>query len=164
MLKTFIYINMAIKYSLPVAGDPRNLNTERKVNARVQSIRTVGKEEFAKYAARHYGHPMDHIDILAAIERIQLALVDYLRDGNQVSLGELGTFYSHIDGRSVPMSEYEEKGFHPSRDINDVNVKWKPSAELKSLAQYGPLEFQRCALVEARKEKMRESKIRPDLR
>ena len=153
-----------MKYTITITGNPRKVDGERTVNARVQSIRTVGKEEFAKYAARHYGHPMDHIDILAAIERIQLALVDYLRDGNQVSLGELGTFYSHIDGRSVPMSEYEEKGFHPSRDINDVNVKWKPSAELKSLAQYGPLEFQRCALVEARKEKMRESKIRPDLR
>ena len=155
---------MAIKFSISESMAPRGANSESKIHARVQSIRTVGKEEFAKYAARHYGHPMDHIDILAAIERIQLALVDYLRDGNQVSLGELGTFYSHIDGRSVPMSEYEEKGFHPSRDINDVNVKWKPSAELKSLAQYGPLEFQRCALVEARKEKMRESKIRPDLR
>ena len=148
---------MPINYSLVKSGASVRNGIEARVYARAQSLRTLDKEEVAKYAAAHYAQFLDYTQVEAAIDALQKSIVDLLCDGNQVSLGELGTFYAHIDSKTIAATEVQEHGFQPLRDIDDVTVKWKPGRLLKSLMKFNHITFKRKPTVEARMAKMKEA-------
>lgn len=153
---------MAVLYSLACHKKSIGKKNEDVFYARAQSNQTVSKEEIAKYAVAHYGTLIDYTDVLKVIDMLQMSIVDKLKDGCQVSLGELGTFYYHIESESKTASEIQEKGFVAHRDIKDVTIKWKPSSLMKSLKNFGKLELKRRSLLGPRKEAMKLAKQRPD--
>lgn len=147
---------MAINYSLcRIKLTGKNEGTE-KFYMRAQSHRTVSVEEVMRYAAEHYGKPFDANDMRKMMAALHQTIIDMLKDGNRVSLGELGTFYCHLDSKSLTAEELADKKFRPSYAVNDVNIKWNPSKELDSLKYHGDVEYKECAQVRQRKAKIRE--------
>lgn len=153
---------MAIHYVVATCKNVLSNKANLKRYARVQSSRTVQKDELAQYAASHYGVNLDKHCVEAVIDMLQRSLLDFLHDGCRVSMGELGTFYSHIESATKTEEEYAKEGFRPSRDIKDVTVKWQPSEELKSLKNAEFIEFKQSATVRARLAKLKEKKQRPE--
>ena len=147
---------MPINYSLAQISGSQRQTEEPRLYARGQSSRTVDVKEVARYATEHYGLRLDHYEVSSVISALQQTVIDMLKDGNRVSLGELGTFYYHLDSKVITASEYAERGFRPATDIKDVTIKWKPSKEMKSLKDHGKLTFKLKATVLAVKEKMKE--------
>lgn len=141
-----------------------NLADRRKVKvyARAQSTHTMSKSQIARYAADHYGVNLDHNNVENIIEMLFKSIIDNLKEGRQVSLGEMGTFYCHLNSESMDEATFFEKGFNASKQIKDVKIKWRPSKQMKSLKDYGELKFQRCSHVEVRKAKLKEAKQRPE--
>lgn len=154
---------MSISYSISYKQDVNNKEGEKRVNFRSQANRTMKVEEMARYAVAHYGPEMHHTQLLKAIDMMKQTVIDMLKEGNRVSLGDLGTFYYHIDAPSMTESEFQEKGFKPSRDVKDVVVRWRPSQELKSLMQHGKLDFQQRSTLKLREEIMKERMKNPEL-
>lgn len=153
---------MAILFSLSHHNDFNKKNGEKMVIVLSQTERTVDVNEVAKYAVSHYAPEMHYTQLLKSIDILKQTIIDMLKDGNRVSLGDLGTFFYHIDSKAMPESEFQEKGFHPSRDIKDVTVKWTASNELKSLKQHGELEFKQRSYIYTRKALIKERMRRPD--
>ena len=152
---------MPVLYSLsPISGTAGEEN-EAKCYARAQSARTVEVDEVARYATEHYGLRLDHYQVSSVISALQQSVIDMLKEGNRVSLGELGTFYYHLDSNVITASELAERGFRPAVDIKDVTIKWAPSKEMKSLKNYGKLSFKLKASIRAVKAKMKEVISRP---
>lgn len=152
---------MAINFSLAKINKLHaNGQKELRVYARAQAKQTISKEALVRYAAEHYTTFRDHNLVRASLEALEKATADMLRDGNNVKLGEFGTFYNHIDSDILTGAEYEEKGFSPSRNIKDVTVKWRPSNFLKSLKAFGELQFAHKPTVRNQIEKMKEVRER----
>ncbi|MCQ2129100.1 MAG: hypothetical protein MJZ08_06695 [Bacteroidaceae bacterium] len=153
---------MAISYSIARNKNLKSEDKENLVYALAQSDKTVNVETVARYAVSHYGPEMHYTQVLKAIDMLKQTAIDLLKDGNRVSLGELGTLFYHIESKSKPESEFQEKGFQPSHDIKDVTVKWSPSTELKSLMQHGNLTFKQRSSLKMRNAMLKEENKKPE--
>ena len=152
---------MPVNYTIVKGKKMLNHVSETMYYGRAQSVRTVEVDEVARYATEHYGLRLDHYQVSSVISALQQSVIDMLKDGNRVSLGELGTFYYHLDSNVITASELAERGFRPAVDIKDVTIKWAPSKEMKSLKNYGKLTFKLKASIRAVKAKMKEVMSRP---
>ena len=152
---------MPVYYSLSPISGMFGEEKEVKCYARAQTDYTVKVKDVARYANEHYGLRLDNYQVSSVISALQQTVIDMLKEGHRVSLGELGTFYYHIDSKVITAKEFAERGFRPSVDINDVTIQWMPSKEMKSLKDHGKLTYRLKATVRAVKAKMKEVMSRP---
>lgn len=140
----------------------RDKNGENYVYLRAQTQRTVELDELTKYAAEHYAGRLSNFEIMQAIDAVQASILDYIKGGNQVSLGELGTFYPHITSNCIPESEFQKTGLKPARDIKNVCVKWKAKGLFKNLLAHDKIDFKIRSHVETRKAMLKQGPTMPE--
>lgn len=124
---------MSIGFSLSHLRIPAKDEVKTKLYPRAQSDETISLDELSRYAISHYGKIYTPDIVKGVVSVLHQAVMDNLREGKRVSLGEMGTFSYHIESDGITQEEWNERGFRPSTDIKDVTVKWNPSPEMKSL-------------------------------
>ena len=153
---------MAINYSLSKATVGNGVDNQ-KLKACTQSTETVNLEEIAKYAVSHYSGVMDKHLVIMAVDILGKAIVDKLKEGCRVSLGDLGTFYPHVKGVAKTVEEIQKEGYHPKRDIKEVSVKWRSSKMLDEEISIDKVELKQVSILGIRKAAMKAAEKRPEL-
>ena len=152
---------MAINYSLGKATIGNGVDNQ-KLRARSQSSETVSLEEIARYAAAHYSGVMDKNLVTMAVDILGKAMVDKLKEGCRVSLGDLGTFYPYVRGVAKSVEEISKEGYHPKRDIKEVSVKWTSSEMLDEEISIDKVDLKQVSRLDVRKAVMKAAEKRPE--
>ena len=153
---------MAINFSLSKDAVGNGADGQR-LRAHTQSSEKVSLEEIARYAASHYSGMMDKNMVIMAVEMLGKAMVDKLKEGCRVSLGDLGTFYPHVKGVAKTVEEIRKEGYHPKRDIKEVCVKWTSSDMLDEEISIEKVELKQVSQLGTRKAAMKAAEKRPEL-
>ena len=106
---------------------------------------------------------MDKNMVIMAVEMLGKAMVDKLKEGCRVSLGDLGTFYPHVKGVAKTVEEIRKEGYHPKRDIKEVCVKWTSSDMLDEEISIEKVELKQVSQLSTRKAAMKAAEKRPEL-
>ena len=139
---------MSIPYSLVLCqvrpGKPEQGNKTFPV---AQYAQNLSLDDMAKHMSGH-GSKYTKGDIMAVTTQLVECIREQMLLGNRVSLGDLGTFYVSL--KSEPANNAES--FSTSL-IKDVNVRWRPSTQFKSLINEASFNYvgTREAQAEARK-------------
>ena len=139
---------MPIPYSLVLCqvrpGKPEQGNKTFPV---AQYAQNLSLDDMAKHMSGH-GSKYTKGDIMAVTTQLVECIREQMLLGNRVSLGDLGTFYVSL--KSEPANNAES--FSTSL-IKDVNVRWRPSTQFKSLINEASFNYvgTREAQAEARK-------------
>ena len=139
---------MSIPYSLVLCqvrpGKPEQGNKTFPV---AQYAQNLSLDDMAKHMSGH-GSKYTKGDIMAVTTQLVECIREQMLLGNRVSLGDLGTFYVTL--KSEPANNAES--FSTSL-IKDVNVRWRPSTQFKSLINEASFNYvgTREAQAEARK-------------
>ncbi len=98
-----------------------------KVCALAQHKETISIRQLAQHIHDH-GSLLDH----ATIENVLITLSECMREeflnGNSVNLGDLGKFYISLRNDGTDTAEK-----FTSDNIKDVEIKWKPGPNFKTL-------------------------------
>ena len=140
---------MAINYSLSArVANPNESETEKKIYAVAQYNEIMTLNDLAGHIASH-GSPFSKGSILGILADTVSCIRENLLMGNKVLLGDMGAFYVTLSCEGAENAE----DFNTSM-IKDVNVRWSPSDEFKTLL--GDASFRQVATrelqVAARKE------------
>ena len=139
---------MPIPYSLVLCqvrpGKPEQGNKTYPV---AQYAQNLDLSDMAKHMSGH-GSKYTKGDIMAVTTQLVECIREQMLLGNRVSLGDLGTFYVTL--KASPANNAES--FSTSL-IKDVNVRWRPSTQFKSLINEAGFNYvgTREAQAEARK-------------
>ena len=153
---------MTIFCSVARSKDLRNPNGENYVYLRAQSEGKIELEELAKYASKHYAGRLSNHEIIQALDAVKESVVDYIKEGYQVNLGNLGTLYPHITSNCIPESEFQARGLKPAHDIKEVTVKWKASKFFKEMAKSVKFDFKVRSHVLTRKAMLKQGPQKPE--
>lgn len=111
-----------MKYSLVLRGDPRAPEKGKKAFASAQCHQVVSLEELAHRIKLH-GCVYSEGDLQAVTTILADAVIEQLRNGNQVELGKLGKFYVTLDCTGADTLE----DFDPKQHIHGLRPHWMPS-------------------------------------
>ena len=153
---------MAINYSMRKSTTGNGVDSQ-KLRPRFQSVGTLSLEQVAQYAANHYGGMVDKLLVMKVVEMLGKSVVDKLKDGYCVSLGDLGTYFPNIKGVAKTAQQIQDEGYHPKRDIEEVSVKWKKSTLLKEEITIDNVDLKQASRLDIRKAMMKESEKRPEM-
>ncbi|MEE0869969.1 MAG: hypothetical protein U0L52_01140 [Bacteroidaceae bacterium] len=140
---------MPIPYSLVLCqvrpGKPEQGNKTYPV---AQYAQNLDINAMAQHMASH-GSKYHKGDIISVATQLVDCIREQLLLGNRVNLGDLGTFYVTLKAEAANNAE----SFSTSL-ITDVNARWRPSAQFKSLINEASFTYvgTRAAQAEARKE------------
>ena len=125
---------MSIAYSLmPRKDDPRSENPQWKVYATAQRRETVTLEKLAEHIASHNSVFSKGV-IVGLLMDFERCVVEQLKNGNRVDLGDLGAFFVTLTGRGANTTE------EYSTDLIDhINVRWRCSKSMDLAMQRTPL-------------------------
>ena len=119
---------MPIPYSLAlrhiVPGEPEMGNKTFPV---AQYAQNLDMKAMAQHMASH-GSKYHKGDIIAVATQLVDCIREQLLLGNRVNLGDLGTFYVTLKAEAADNAEAFSTAL-----IKDVNVRWSPSTQFKSL-------------------------------
>ena len=103
--------------------------------------------DMAQHMASH-GSKFSRGEIIAVTTQLVDCIREQLLLGNRVNLGELGTFYVSLKSKAANNAEEFSTSL-----IKDVNVRWSPSSQFKSLINEATFTYvgTREAQAEARK-------------
>ena len=139
---------MPIPYSLTlrqiVPGEPEMGN---KTFPQAQYAQNLSMNDMASHMASH-GSKYTRGDIIAVATQLVDCIREQLLLGNRVNLGDLGTFYVTLKAEAADNAESFSTAL-----IKDVNVRWSPSTQFKSLINEATFTYvgTREAQAEARK-------------
>ena len=139
---------MSIPYSLVLRqvtpGEPKGGN---KTFPAAQYAQNLSMNDMAKHMASH-GSKYNKGDIIAVATQLVDCIREQLLLGNRVNLGDLGTFYVSLKADSADNAEEFTTAL-----IKDVNVRWAPSQQFKSLINEATFTYvgSRESQAEARK-------------
>ena len=139
---------MPIPYSLAlrhiVPGEPEMGNKTFPV---AQYAQNLDMKAMAQHMASH-GSKYHKGDIIAVATQLVDCIRAQLLLGNRVNLGDLGTFYVTLKAEAADNAESFSTAL-----IKDVNVRWSPSTQFKSLINEATFTYvgTREAQAEARK-------------
>lgn len=119
-----------MEYSLVLRGDPRQPEKGKKVFASAQCHEVISLETLVKHIRQH-GCVYSVGDFQAITSMLAEAVIEQLREGNQVELGELGKFFVTLD--CVGADTAEE--FNPAQHIRSLRPHWSPGKEFKNLRE-----------------------------
>ena len=139
---------MSIPYSLVLCqvrpGKPEQGNKTFPV---AQYAQNLSLDDMAKHMSGH-GSKYTKGDIMAVTTQLVDCIREQLLLGNRVNLGDLGTFYVSLKAKAANNAEEFSTSL-----IKDVNVRWSPSTQFKSLINEATFTYvgTREAQAEARK-------------
>ena len=139
---------MPIPYSLVLCqvrpGKPEQGNKTFPV---AQYAQNLSLDDMAKHMSGH-GSKYTKGDIMAVTTQLVDCIREQLLLGNRVNLGDLGTFYVSLKAKAANNAEEFSTSL-----IKDVNVRWSPSTQFKSLINEATFTYvgTREAQAEARK-------------
>ena len=139
---------MSIPYSLvlrqAVPGEPEEGNKTFPV---AQYAQNLSMNDMASHMASH-GSKYHKGDIISVATQLVDCIREQLLLGNRVNLGDLGTFYVSLKAKGANNAEEFSTSL-----IKDVNVRWSPSNQFKSLINEATFTYvgTREAQAEARK-------------
>ena len=139
---------MPIPYSLVLCqvrpGKPEQGNKTFPV---AQYAQNLSLDDMAKHMSGH-GSKYTKGDIMAVTTQLVDCIREQLLLGNRVNLGDLGTFYVSLKAKAANNAEEFSTSL-----IKDVNVRWSPSSQFKSLINEASFTYvgTREAQAEARK-------------
>ena len=125
---------MAIRYSLL----PRNSNLSEKdapwqVYAAAQSTEVVTLQKIARHLSSH-NSVFSEGTIIGLLTDFQKCIVEQLKNGARVDLGELGAFYTTLRGKGAPSSEEFTTDL-----VEHIQVRWRVSKEMDKAMQHTKL-------------------------
>ena len=116
---------MSIHYSLlPRREDPRAENPRWLVYAAAQSTETVNLKQIAHHLSSHNSVFSEGV-IIGLLTDFEKCVVEQLKRGARVDLGELGAFYTTLRGRGAASVEEFSTDL-----IDSINVRWRPSKDM----------------------------------
>jgi predicted histone-like DNA-binding protein len=134
--------SLAIRYTVP--GEPES---ENKTFPVAQYAQNLDMKAMAQHMASH-GSKYNKGDIMAVATQLVDCIREQLLLGNRVNLGDLGTFYVSLKSEGADNAETFSTSL-----IKDVNVRWRPSSQFKSLINEATFTYvgSRESQAEARK-------------
>ena len=125
---------MSISYSLvPRKEDLHDSESKWKVYAAAQRRETVTLEQIAHHIASH-NSVFSAGTVIGLLTDFEKCVVEQLKNGNRVDLGELGAFFVTLRGRGAATSEEFSKDL-----IDHINVRWRCSKSMDVAMQRTPL-------------------------
>ena len=125
---------MSITYSLvPRKEDLHDENSKWKVFASAQRRETVTLEQIAHHISSH-NSVFSAGTIIGLLTDFEKCVVEQLKNGNRVDLGELGAFFVTLRGRGASST-----GEFSTDLIDHINVRWRCSKMMDAAMQRTPL-------------------------
>lgn len=125
---------MPITYSLvPRKEDLHDKDSKWKVYAAAQRRETVTLEKIAHHISSH-NSVFSAGTIIGLLTDFEKCVVEQLKNGNRVDLGQLGAFFVTLRGRGASSTQ------EFSTDLIDhINVRWRCSKMMDAAMQRTPL-------------------------
>lgn len=117
-----------IDYSVTGRPNPQEKGTPPKYYASPQVSDNVSMNEFCRHIASH-GSVYSRADVQSVLSQAVDCLREFLLDGKQVSLGDLGSFKIGLSSKGTLTPEE----FNPLHHIKSVHVNWTPGLEFRNL-------------------------------
>lgn len=117
-----------IDYSVSGRKNPQEKGTPPKYYASPQVSDNVSMDEFCRHIASH-GSVYSRADVQSVLAQAVDCLREFLLDGKQVSLGDLGSFKIGLSSKGTITADE----FNPSIHIKSVHVNWTPGMEFRNL-------------------------------
>ena len=117
-----------IDYSVTGRPNPQEKGTPPKYYASPQVSDTVSMNEFCRHIASH-GSVYSRADVQSVLSQAVDCLREFLLDGKQISLGDMGTFKIGLNSKGTLTPEE----FNPLHHIKSVHVNWTPGPDFRNL-------------------------------
>lgn len=117
-----------INYSVTGRPNPQEKGTPPKYYATPQVSDNVSMDEFCRHIASH-GSVYSRADVQSVLSQAVDCLREFLLDGKQVSLGDLGSFKIGLSSKGTLTADE----FNPAIHVKSVHVNWNPGMEFKNL-------------------------------
>lgn len=127
-----------LKLNVVQRRDPRNQNATPKFYATLKKVQTLDLDYIANELADKSS--ISKGDVMSIITNLIDLVPKELANGRTVNLGRLGTFWLNISSEGMETAEEVSP-----EAIKKVNVRFKPSPEIKSLL--GRLKFERLEFI-----------------
>jgi predicted histone-like DNA-binding protein len=127
-----------LEFNVIQRKDPRDQTAGAKFYATLKKVQTVDLEYIANELAGKSS--ISKGDVISIMTNLIDLVPKELASGRTINLGKLGTFWLNISSR-----EYETADDVSPEAIKKVNVRFKPSASIKSLL--GRLKFERLEFI-----------------
>ncbi len=116
---------MSIKYKVVKQATPGITGGgEYRYYARLTGRQNIGLNDLCDHIARI--STLSHADIYAVVVALLSSIPDFLKDGYNISLGDLGTFSLSLTSAGMPAPEKVT-----SRQISKVNIRFRPRPRFK---------------------------------
>lgn len=145
-----------INFSTSMRPNPRKPDEPRKAYANAQYSGIMTLSRFAGHIATH-GSKYNRADIQAVLIQAVDCMREMLLAGQRIEMGELGVFYVSL--KCTPTDKLED---FSSANIKDVNVRWSPGPEFKTLiadAEFNYVPTRAAALLVTRALKKGETNV-----
>ena len=116
-----------IRRSSPTTLLPRKGHTT-EVLCSPQVSDNVSMNEFCRHIASH-GSVYSRADVQSVLSQAVDCLREFLLDGKQISLGDMGTFKIGLNSKGTLTPEE----FNPLHHIKSVHVNWTPGPDFRNL-------------------------------
>lgn len=131
----------------------------KKTYAIAQVREAMSLQQFAKHISDH-NSKYCRADVAGVLMTAVDCLIEQVKNGNSVCLGDLGTFLPVIKSKgvceSVPDEETGEKPIFTAADINKVTIGWHKGLTLKNFV--GECTFTEVLTVKARQDALKAKK------
>ena len=117
-----------IDYSVTGRPNPQEKGTPPKYYASPQVSGNVSMNEFCRHIASH-GSVYSRADVQSVLSQAVDCLREFLLDGKQISLGDMGTFKIGLNSKGTLTPEE----FNPLHHIKSVHVNWTPGPDFRNL-------------------------------
>lgn len=117
---------MPVNYSIAMMGNPVKKDDPKKAYAKAQVARGVSIKELSRLVASQT--TVSRADVSAVLIATVENMINILRAGNQVELGDLGKFRLQITSNGAESAEK-----FTASQITGVNIQYIPGEDLKTL-------------------------------
>lgn len=116
---------MKAKYDFRVMPNMQGTNEEKTLYPKLVTSGTKTLKDIMHHAARHSG--LNEATVIGVVTYLEDVLAEYLAEGYNVKLGEIGTFSASLKSRKIT-----DKNEIRSQSVHFDNVNFKASKKLRS--------------------------------
>ncbi len=106
-------------------------NSEELVYAQTQMIGSMNIDKLAEHIASH-NSKYNRSDIKGVIESVIDCMIEQMKNGYTVQLGEFGTFYLSVSSTGITVDQLEKSGYN-AEYINRVRASWRRGTAFQGL-------------------------------
>ena len=118
-----------VQYSVGMHPNPMNENDPEKAYASLQYQGTVVVDQLAAHICEH-NSVYSEGTVVGVITEMVKCILEFIKDGYKVQVGQLGTFKLSIQSKGAETLE----GFNPATNIIDAYVEYEPGGRFVDLA------------------------------